>query len=107
ALEAKVDGVVMFWGEPAEHIEELKRSGTKIIWQCGSAEEALRAKNAGADAIIAQGLEAGGHVRGTTTTLALVPQVRDAVGDLPMIAAGGIVDGRGLAAALAPGADGA
>src|SRR5208282_5356727 len=67
----------------------------------------LEAKHAGADAIIAQGFEAGGHVRGTVTTLALIPEVRDAIGDLPLIAAGGIVDGRGLAAVLALGADGA
>ena len=78
-----------------------------MIWQCGSADEALAAKRAGADAIIAQGFEAGGHVRGTVTTFALVPEVRDAIGDLPMLAAGGITDGRGLAAALALGADGA
>ena len=78
-----------------------------MIWQCGSAAEAQAAARAGADAIIAQGFEAGGHVRGTVTTLALIPEVRDAIGDLPMLAAGGFADGRGLAAALALGADGA
>ena len=57
--------------------------------------------------IIAQGVESGGHVRGLISTMVLVPQVRDAIGDLPMLAAGGIADGRGLAAALALGADGA
>jgi NAD(P)H-dependent flavin oxidoreductase YrpB (nitropropane dioxygenase family) len=57
--------------------------------------------------VIAQGFEAGGHVRGVVTTFALIPEVRDAIGDLPMLAAGGISDGRGLAAALALGADGA
>jgi nitronate monooxygenase len=66
-----------------------------------------QARRSGADAIIAQGFEAGGHVRGTVTTLALVPEVRDAIGDLPMLAAGGIADGRGLAAVIALGADGA
>ncbi|HVA82173.1 MAG TPA: nitronate monooxygenase, partial [Candidatus Binataceae bacterium] len=78
-----------------------------VIWQCGSADEAARANAAGADAIIAQGFEAGGHVRGVVTTLALVPEIRDAIGELPMLAAGGLADGRGLAAVLALGADGA
>lgn len=102
-----VSAVTMFWGDPAEHIPSCKALGLKVIWQCGSALEAVAAKRAGADAIIAQGFEAGGHVRGVVTTFALVPEVRDAIGDLPMLAAGGISDGRGLAAALALGADGA
>jgi NAD(P)H-dependent flavin oxidoreductase YrpB (nitropropane dioxygenase family) len=102
-----IDAVTLFWGEPAEHIPRCKSLGLKVIWQCGSAEEAAAAKNAGADAIIAQGFEAGGHVRGIVTSLALVPAVRDAIGDLPMAAAGGFADGRGLAAALALGADAA
>ena len=102
-----IDAVTFFWGNPGEHIARAKSLGLKVIWQCGSALEAIEAKRAGADAIIAQGFEAGGHVRGTVTTLALVPEVRDAIGDLPMLAAGGIADGRGLVAALALGADGA
>ena len=102
-----VAAVTLFWGDPAEHIPACKKLGLKVIWQCGSAPEAAAAKRAGADAIIAQGFEAGGHVRGVVTTFALVPQVRDAIGDLPMVAAGGISDGRGLAAAIALGADGA
>jgi nitronate monooxygenase len=102
-----ISAVTLFWGDPAEHIPACKRLGLRVIWQCGSALEAVAAKRAGADAIIAQGFEAGGHVRGVVTTFALVPEVRDAIGDLPMLAAGGISDGRGLAAALALGADGA
>jgi nitronate monooxygenase len=102
-----ISAVTLFWGDPSEHIHACKALGLKVIWQCGSADEALAAKRAGADAIIAQGFEAGGHVRGIVTTFALVPEVRDAIGDLPMIAAGGISDGRGLAAAIALGADGA
>lgn len=102
-----ISAVTLFWGDPAEHIPACKALGLKVIWQCGSALEAAAAKRAGADAIIAQGFEAGGHVRGVVTTFALVPEVRDAIGDLPMLAAGGISDGRGLAAALALGADGA
>ena len=102
-----ISAVTLFWGDPSEHIPACKALGLKVIWQCGSALEAAAAKRAGADAIIAQGFEAGGHVRGGVTTFALVPEVRDAIGDLPMLAAGGISDGRGLAAALALGADGA
>ncbi|MGH7778642.1 MAG: NAD(P)H-dependent flavin oxidoreductase [Candidatus Binataceae bacterium] len=103
----RVEAVTLFWGDPAEQIPAAKKSGLLVIWQCGSADEAARAKAAGADAVIAQGFEAGGHVRGIVTTLALVPEVRDAIGDLPMLAAGGLADGRGLAAVLALGADGA
>lgn len=102
-----ISAVTLFWGDPTEHISACKALGLKVIWQCGSADEALAAKRAGADAIIAQGFEAGGHVRGVVTTFALIPEVRDAIGDLPMVAAGGITDGRGLAAAIALGADGA
>jgi nitronate monooxygenase len=104
---APVDAVTIFWGAPAEYVSRFKDAGKKVIWQCGSPEEAADAKSAGADMIIAQGVEAGGHVRGLVSTLVLVPQVRDAIGDLPMLAAGGLADGRGLAAVLALGADGA
>ena len=69
-----------------------------------SAAEARRAAAAGVDAVVAQGWEAGGHVAGEVSTLALVPAVVDAVGPLPVLAAGGIGDGRGLAAVLALGA---
>lgn len=74
--------------------------------QVGSAEEAKRAVAAGGDIIVAQGVEAGGHVRDAVGLLPLLPTVVEAVAPVPVIAAGGIVDGRGLAAALALGADG-
>jgi NAD(P)H-dependent flavin oxidoreductase YrpB (nitropropane dioxygenase family) len=102
-----IDAVTFFWGEPEDQVPRAKRLGMRVIWQCGSADEARRAVRAGADCIIAQGFEAGGHVRGIVTTVSLVPEVRDAIGDTPLLAAGGLADGRGLAAALALGADGA
>ena len=74
--------------------------------QVGSVAEARAAADAGVDVIIAQGWEAGGHVRGEVGTLPLTPRVIDAVAPTPVVAAGGIADGRGLAAALALGADG-
>jgi nitronate monooxygenase len=104
-----VEAATFFWGTPAEHTDSIRRlrnTRIKVIWQCGSASEARAAADAGVDAIMAQGVEAGGHVRGTTTTMALIPAVRDAIGDLPMVAAGGLGDGRGLAAVIALGADG-
>jgi nitronate monooxygenase len=108
--ELPIQAVTFFWGDArqwADSISLLRGRSIKTIWQCGSAQEARWAREAGVDAVMAQGVEAGGHVRGVVTTLALVPEVRDAIGDLPLLAAGGIADGRGLAAVLALGADGA
>lgn len=91
-------------GNPAPHIAPLKDAGVIVIPVVASAALARRLERAGADAVIAEGLEAGGHI-GTVSTMALVPQVVDAV-TIPVIAAGGLGDGRGLAAALALGAAG-
>lgn len=91
-------------GIPNEIIEEGHKRGMKMLCMIGKVGHALRAKEAGADVIVAQGTEAGGHT-GKIGTLALVPQVVDATG-LPVLAAGGIGDGRGLVAALALGACG-
>jgi enoyl-[acyl-carrier protein] reductase II len=93
-------------GVPATVIEMCHEAGLIVVNMCGKVEHARRAVDAGCDLVVAQGTEAGGHT-GTVATMPLVPQVVDAVGhSVPVVAAGGISDGRGLAAALALGADG-
>ncbi len=105
-LAERVPVVVFFWHlPPGEWAVRLREAGAKVWMQVGSVESARAAVAAGADAIIAQGSEAGGHNRATLALTALVPAVVDAVGPLPVVAAGGIADGRGVAAALALGAE--
>jgi nitronate monooxygenase len=107
-LEEGARIVSFFWGDPRPYIADVHAAGGVVLHTAGDVEEARKAVDAGADAIIAQGWEAGGHVRGKVATMALVPAVVDAVGgDVPVLAAGGIADGRGLAAVLALGAGGA
>ncbi|HYA68671.1 MAG TPA: nitronate monooxygenase, partial [Acidimicrobiales bacterium] len=93
-------------GVPVEVVDRCHRNGLLVVNMCGKVDHARRAVDAGCDIVVAQGTEAGGHT-GQVATMPLVPQVVDAVGaDVPVVAAGGIFDGRGLAAALALGADG-
>ena len=103
-LESGVKIVSFFWGDPTPYVPAVHEAGGLALLTVGSAAEARAAVDAGIDLIVAQGWEAGGHVRGEVSTLALVPAVIDAIGDFPVIAAGGIADGRGLAAVLALGA---
>ena len=103
-IDERVPVVTTGAGNPAEYIEALKAIGTKVIPVVASVALAKRLQRVGVDALIAEGMESGGHV-GEVTTMALVPQVVDAV-DIPVIAAGGIADARGLVAAFALGASG-
>ena len=107
ALEAGLRIVSFMWGDPGGYIEPVHDAGGVVMHTVGSAEEARRAVASGVDVIVAQGWEAGGHVWGTVATLPLVPAVVDAVAPVPVIAAGGIGDARGVAAVLALGAQAA
>jgi nitronate monooxygenase len=107
ALEAGLRIVSFIWGDPSSYIEQVHDAEGIVMLTVGSAEEARRAVAAGVDVIVAQGWEAGGHVWGSVATLPLVPAVVDAVTPMPVIAAGGIGDARGVAAVLALGAQAA
>lgn len=102
--EERVPVITTGAGNPGKYVPMLKEVGTKVIPVVASVALAKRLEKAGVDALIAEGMESGGHI-GEIGTLPLVPQVVDAV-NIPVIAAGGIVDGRGLIAALALGAEG-
>lgn len=112
SLEASVDVIiaegarafVSGLGVPFPILAKLKDAGMLVMSMCGTVRHAVKAAEAGCDAVVAQGTEAGGHT-GRIAGFALVPQVVDAV-DIPVLAAGAISDGRGLAAALALGAEG-
>ena len=106
-LEEGVAAASFFWGDPAPFLDKVREAGAVAMLTVGSAAEARKAVDQGIDVLVAQGWEAGGHVMGTVATMPLVPTVVDAVGTVPVVAAGGIADGRGLAAALSLGAAGA
>ena len=113
-IEAELDAVIaeriaavsLFWDLRPDIVRRLRASGCLVLCQVGSVQEAKEAALAGAQIVIAQGFEAGGHVRGRIKLRDLVPDIVAHV-DLPVLAAGGIVDGRGLVAALGWGAQGA
>ena len=107
ALEERVAVVAHSFADPSPYVAAAHAAGAKVLAQVQSLEQAQRAARAGVDALAAQGLEAGGHTGTRSSTLTLLPAVLDAVGDLPVVAAGGVADGRGLAAVLLMGAAGA
>ncbi len=107
ALEERVAVVSHSFADPAPYVAPAHAAGVKIVAQVQTVAQAVHAARAGVDAIVAQGTEAGGHTGTRSATLPLVPAVVDAVGAVPVVAAGGIADGRGLAAVLMLGAEGA
>ncbi len=103
----KSELVEFFYGEPdPQLVEQVHALGARVSWQVGSLDEAVAAERAGCDLVVAQGTEAGGHVRGESSLLPLLSQILGALG-VPVLAAGGIATGRDLAAVLACGAAGA
>jgi nitronate monooxygenase len=106
ALAAAPAAVMLSFGDPTPYVPAVKAAGCKLICMVQTLDEARQAVANGADVIIAQGRDAGGHAGTTRGTMSFVPAVVDAVHPIPVVAAGGIADGRGLAAALALGASG-
>jgi nitronate monooxygenase len=104
-LEARIHAVTLFWDLDAAIVRRLREAGIVVVCQIGSADEAAATLEAGADMLVAQGCEAGGHVRGTTPLRTLLPEVL-AIANRPVLAAGGMTDGSDLAWALQAGAAG-
>ena len=104
ALKHKVPVVTTGAGSPGKFLERLKPAGTIVIPVVASVTQARRVEKQGADAVIAEGMEAGGHI-GELTTMVLTPQISQAV-KIPVVCAGGVADGRGVVAAFALGAEG-
>jgi NAD(P)H-dependent flavin oxidoreductase YrpB (nitropropane dioxygenase family)/CTP:molybdopterin cytidylyltransferase MocA len=107
AGRAGAAAVVLFWGDPAPFVPVAHDAGLKVLLQVGSVAEAIAAAEVGVDAVIAQGVEAGGHVRGTMSIWDLLPATVPAVAPVPVLASGGIGDGVGFARALSLGAQAA
>ena len=106
ALEEGIRIVSLFWGDPAPYLRQAHDAGAIVIHTVATPEEARRVVDLGVDLVVAQGVESGGHVWSTVSTMVLVPLVCDAVPGVPVIAAGGVADVRVVRAALALGAQG-
>ena len=105
-LDQGVPVISFFWQDPSSLVQKAKDGGAIVMHTVGDAASAKRSVDAGVDIIVAQGWESGGHVRGTVASMPLIPKIVDVVGDVPVVASGGIADGRGMTAALALGASG-
>lgn len=105
-IAEQVPVIVFFWGDPAPYIAPAHENGVKVLLQVGSVEEAESAAAAGVDAVIAQGSEAGGHVKSVTPIWEILPATVQAVAPLPVLASGGIGNGAGIAKAITLGAQG-
>ncbi|MBA3383562.1 MAG: nitronate monooxygenase [Actinobacteria bacterium] len=105
-VDELVPVIVLFEGDPSWYVDAARGRGPKVFIQVGSPAEARAAADAGVDAVIAQGVEAGGHIAARHGLFVNLPAIVDAVAPLPVLASGGIADGRGLAAAIALGAQG-
>jgi nitronate monooxygenase len=106
AIAERVATIVFFWGDCEPFLDDAHRNEVKVLIQVGSVEEARAAADAGVDAVIVQGVEAGGHLLGTTSIWDLLPAAVEAVTPVPVVASGGIGDGSGIARALSLGAQG-
>ena len=106
ALDAGVPVVSFFWGDPARWVTRAHHAGAIVVHSVGSGEEARSAAGAGIDVLVAQGVEAGGHVRGETPLIQLLAEVRATAPGVPVLAAGGIADASDVRTALVAGADG-
>src|SRR5262245_56278300 len=106
ALETGCRVVSLLMGDPGPYVRRAKEAGATVFWTVSGPADAARAADLGVDFVVAQGREAGGHLVGEAPLMALLPAVVDAARQVPVVAAGGLADGRGLAAALALGACG-
>ncbi len=106
AAAGGASAAVLFWGDASPFVREAHNLGLRVLIQVGSVQEAHSAADAGVDAVIAQGVEAGGHIRGTTSIWELLPATVAAIAPTPALASGGIGDGQGIARAIEAGAQG-